>query len=73
MSGVNIAAMLVRNAEGSPEFKLMRIAASLLSEDAENAEYDRACVEICCEFFGLATDDNRDAMLRALREVKAVL
>lgn len=35
---------------------LLRIAAALLSEDGENAEYDRALAEVCTEAAGFTMD-----------------
>lgn len=36
--------------------QLVRIAAGLVSEEAENSEYDRACAEIVTEFLGFPMD-----------------
>lgn len=46
--------------------RLIHIAVNLLSEDGENPEYDRACVEIVTEFLGLSMDE-REAVLGLLR------
>lgn len=43
-------------------------AAGLLSDDAENSEYDRAIVELTCHLLGISTDD-RDAVTSCLREL----
>lgn len=50
---------------------LMRTAADLMSEDAENPEYDRALVELVCDLLpGVSTDDREtvERLLRAHRE-----
>jgi hypothetical protein len=46
--------------------QLIAIVADLLSEDGENAEYDRACAEIVATFLGLSTD-TKDSVLELLR------
>jgi hypothetical protein len=43
------------------------VAAGLLSEDAENSEYDRALVEMTAELLGLPITDNRDLVAAMLR------
>lgn len=49
--------------------QLLNAAADLLSEDAENEEYDRAIVELISTVLGLPTDYRgaTEAMLRTLK------
>lgn len=54
-----------------PMSTLLRIIADALSEQGENHEYDRACVEIACETMSLdMEEDTRDAVLSLLRTIK---
>ena len=50
--------------------RLLRIAADLMSEEGENSEYDRACVEIACTMLGVSTDA-RDDVAGLLRAIQA--
>lgn len=45
-------------------------AASLISENGENAEYDRGICELICDLTGLTPDD-RDAVLAYLHSAQA--
>lgn len=49
--------------------RLLKIVADFLSEDGENPEYDRACVEIVVDFLGMSMDD-RDVAFALLRSLK---
>lgn len=49
--------------------RLIAIAAGLVSENAENAEHDRACSEIVTEYLGLPMDES-DTVLKILRVKK---
>lgn len=50
-----------------PEFqRLLGCAHDLLSEDGENPEYDRALVELVCDYSGIGTD-RRDEVLGTIR------
>ena len=48
---------------------VLREAASLLSEDGENPEYDRAITELTCAVLGVSTE-NKAAVLSFLRALK---
>ena len=50
-------------------YDVLTTAALLLSEDAENAEYDRAIVELVSSLIG-ATSDDYELMTRILRALK---
>ena len=52
-------------------WQVLRIIANLLSEDGENPEYDRACVEIACAVIGVSTD-HRTRMLVLLRLIRTL-
>jgi hypothetical protein len=47
---------------------VLTAAAGLVSESAENAEYDRAITELTCDLIGVGTDHKEDvlALLRLL-------
>lgn len=47
--------------------EILDIAAGLISEDAENSEYDRAVVEMTCDLLALSITDNRDTVERMIR------
>lgn len=51
--------------------RVVRIAAGLMSDDGENPEYDRACVEIVRDVLGLDwEDDTKQELHEYLRWVK---
>ena len=47
----------------------LAVIADLMSDDATNTEYDRACVEIACAFLGQSTEA-RDTVEGVLRGIK---
>lgn len=49
----------------SEVFTILRVGASLLSEDGANREYDRAIVEFACDLLGIGADDRHviDALM----------
>jgi hypothetical protein len=51
--------------------RVVQVAADLMSEDGENPEYDRACVEIVRDLLGMDwEDDTRSVIEAALRATK---
>ena len=49
----------------------VKIAADLMSEHGENAEYDRGMVELLCDLYGIPMD-NKDDVMNDLRRHKPV-
>lgn len=56
--------------DASGKTKVVVEAAGLLSENGENAEYDRAIVELTCRSLDLATDEARDMITHVLRIIQ---
>lgn len=49
------------------QFEVLTEAADLLSEDGENAEYDRAIVELATRLLGLSHDQHHEFVAQTLR------